>query len=254
MKTKTVKIGNATLYLGDCFKVLPKLDVEFDAVISDPPFAITDCSWDIKIPLDKFWEMIESITKTNANYVMFGCGKFTYELRNSKYKWHRYDLIWQKSKKVGFLNANLMPMRNHETILIFGRPGSRRETAYNPQKSLGGKAGVKTINHHSSVYRDTGEYVHVSDGTRHPGSVLTFPSEAGFHSTQKPLGLMEHLIKTYTNEGETVLDCFMGSASTGIACVKHNRRFIGIEQDKGYFDVAVKRIKEAYKELSNGRR
>ena len=155
-----------------------------------------------------------------------------------------------KSKKCGHLNANLMPMRNHEQILIFSRPGIRRETTYTPQKTPGGKSGIKTRNHRSSVYRDKGEYTHVSDGTQHPCSVLHFNSEKdkGLHPTLKPIALMEFLVRSYTNENDIVIDPFAGSGSTGVACVKHNRRFIGIEQDERYFEIAVERIKRAYAE------
>ncbi|MCL2710568.1 MAG: site-specific DNA-methyltransferase [Planctomycetaceae bacterium] len=242
MGTNQVNIGNATLYCGDCFSVLPKLDVEFDAVISDPPFGITDCEWDCSIPLDSFWAMVECQTKQSANFVLFGCGKFTVDLVNSKRKWYRYDLVWAKSKKCGFLNANLMPMRGHESILVFIRPGFFKAATYNPQKTPGGKAGIKIRNHRSSVYRDKGEYTHVSDGTMHPSSVLPFNSEFGQHPTQKPLALMEFLVRSYTNEKDIVIDPFMGSGTTGIACVKAGRTFIGIERNKKYFDIACERI------------
>jgi len=248
-KTDRVKIGNATLYLGDCFSVLPKLDEVCDAVISDPPFGITNCDWDNPIPLDSFWDMMECRTKLSANFVLFGCGKFTVDLVNSKRKWYRYDLVWAKTKRCGFLNANLMPMRGHEQILVFGRPGYFRGATYNPQKTPGGRASIKTTNHHSSVYQNKGEYTHVSDGTVHPCSVLQFNSEAGQHPTQKPVPLMEWLIRTYTNKGDTVLDPFMGSASTGVAAINTGRRFIGIERDERYFDIAYERIAKAYEEL-----
>ena len=114
MKMDRIKIGTATLYHDDCFSVLPKLDVESDAVISDPPFGSTDCDWDCAIPLDSFWAMVEGHTKQSANVVLFGCGKFTVDLVNSKRKWYRYDLVWQKSKKCGFLNANLIACQRIE--------------------------------------------------------------------------------------------------------------------------------------------
>jgi len=151
MRTDGVQIGNAMLYCGDCFGVMPKLDVRFDAVISDPPFGITDCDWDTPIPLGSFWDMVDGHTKQSANFVLFGCNKFAVDLVNSKRKWYRYDLVWQKSKKVGFLNANLMPMRNHESILVFNRPGFFKSATYNPQKTPGGRVGIKTRNHRSSV-------------------------------------------------------------------------------------------------------
>jgi site-specific DNA-methyltransferase (adenine-specific) len=248
MKIKQVTIGNATLYCGDCFSILPKLNVVADAIISDPPYGITKCKWDKKIPLDTFWDMIEPLTKPTANFVLFCCGKFTYKLYNSKPKWYRYDWVWLKSRKVGHQNANLMPMRNHESILVFGRPGFCKATTYNPQKTPGGKAGIKTSTHQSNIYDDDGEYVHISNGTLHPCSVLKFKSERGQHSTQKPLALMEFLVQSYSNKKDIVIDPFMGSGSTGVAAVKTGRKFIGIEQNKKYFDIAVKRIREAYGE------
>ena len=247
---KKVEIGNATLYCGDSFDILPMLDVVADAVISDPPFGITNCKWDKPIPLNTFWNMIEPRTKQSANYVLFGCGGFTTDLIISKRKWHRYDMIWVKSKKCGFLNANLMPMRNHESILVFGRPGYRKASTYRPQKTLGGRERITIRNHKSTVYKNKGEFTHVSDGLQHPSSVLYFQSEFGQHSTQKPIPLMEHLIKSYSNEGETVLDCFMGSGSTGVAAINTGRRFIGIERDEDIFNTAIERIRKANDELA----
>jgi len=243
------QIGNSMLFLGDCFDIVPKLGFELDAVISDPPFGITDCPWDKAPPLDKFWTMLDGRAKPSANFVLFGCGKFTVDLVNSKRRWYRYDLIWAKNNKVGFLNANLQPMRSHETILVFGRPGYQRGSVYNPQKALGGKkAGVTTRNHSSSVYRDRGEHTHVSDGTQHPCSLLYFDSEKDkrLHPTLKPIALMEHLVKSYSDEGDIVCDMFMGSGSTGVAAINAGRRFVGIEREQQYFDIAVRRIVEAH--------
>jgi site-specific DNA-methyltransferase (adenine-specific) len=127
-------IGNCTLYQGDCFDILPKLDVTADAIISDPPFGITSCDWDKAFSLARMWDLFDCKTKQTANFVLFGCGKFSVDLINSKYGWYRYDLIWAKNNKCGFLNANLMPMRNHESILVFGRPGIQKAATYNPQK------------------------------------------------------------------------------------------------------------------------
>jgi site-specific DNA-methyltransferase (adenine-specific) len=246
MTTSRVTIGSATLINDDCFNVLPKLNVKFDAVISDPPFGITDCAWDNPIPLDSFWNMVESHTKQSANFVLFGCGKFTVNLVNSKRKWYRYDLVWQKSKKVGFLWANKMPLRNHESILVFTRPGFFKKATYNPQKIPGGKVYIKTVNHSSNVYADKGEYTHISDGTLHPCSVLPFSNESGQHPTQKPLALMEFLVRSYTNEKDIVIDPFMGSGTTGVACAKSGRAFIGIDSNKQYFEIACERIRKVY--------
>ena len=240
---KIRSIGSCSLYCGDCFDILPKLEIEADEVISDPPFGITDCDWDVLLPLARFWETVERITKPTANFVLFGCGKFTVALINSKYRWYRYDLVWQKSKKCGFLNANLQPMRNHESILVFTRPGCFKAATYNPQKTPGGRIGIKRTKRRGGVYSVEGG-VHYADGTQHPCSVLPFKSDWGKHPTQKPLALLEWLVKSYTNEGDIVIDPFMGSGTTGVACAKHGRRFIGIEKDKAYFDTATKRIKE----------
>ena len=246
-------IGGCTLYHGDCFSILPKLDIAADAIISDPPYGITACEWDILPPLGRFWEMVERKTKPTANIVLFGCGRFAVDLINSKYVWYRYDLIWQKNNKVGFLNANKMPMRNHESILVFGRPGFCKEATYNPQKTPGGRAGIRRppadIKHKKScVYRDVPYTDSVSDGTLHPCSILSFKSDKnnnnGLHPTLKPLALMKWLIKTYTNEGDMVIDPFMGSGTTGVACAKLGHRFIGIEREETYYGTALKRIQE----------
>ena len=247
-KTDRVTIGNATLYLGDCFDVLSKLDMELDTVISDMPYGVTDCDWDKVPPLDKFWTMIEKRAKPSANVVLFGCGKFSHRLYNSNPKGYRYDMIWVKNRRVGFLNANLMPMRSHESILVFGQPSFRKEAVYNAQKTPGGRIGTKKRNHTSSVYDNRGEHVHYSDGSLHPGSALYFKSDMGSHPTQKPLALMEFLVRSYSNENDIVLDCFMGSGSTGVAAINTGRRFIGIEREPLYFDIACKRIGRAYDE------
>jgi len=247
---KKVVIGNAILYCGDSFDILPKLDVIADAVISDMPYGVTNCDWDQPIPLDTFWNMIEPRTKQSANVILFACSRFTFDLYNSNPKSYRYDLIWAKSKKCGYLNANLMPMRNHESILVFGRPGFQRASTYNPQKTVGGREGIIIRNHRSSIYKNNGEFVHTSDGMQHPSSVLYFPSEFGQHPTQKPTALMEHLIKSYSKGSDVILDPFMGSGSTGVAAINTWRRFIGIEQNAEYFDIAVERITKANDELA----
>ena len=246
MTTDSVRIGNATLYCGDCFSVLPTLDLESDAVISDPPFGITSCDWDVPIPLASFWNMVEDQTKLSANFVLFACGRFSVDLVNSKYRWYRYDLVWQKNRKVGFLNANLMPMRNHESILVFNRPGFCKGATYNPQKTPGGRKGVKrTKPNIHSVYSHKG-CISVSDGMMHPCSVLPFESDLGQHPTQKPVALMEFLVRSYTNEADVVIDPFMGSGTTGVASMNTGRQFIGIEQKREYFDVACQRIEQAH--------
>jgi site-specific DNA-methyltransferase (adenine-specific) len=197
------------------------------------------------------WELVDYKTKPTANFVMFGCGCFAIDLVNSKYRWYRYDLVWQKNNKVGFLNANKMPMRNHEQVLVFGRPGFQESATYNPVKTPGGRPFVKKTRVRQGGVYPASSYTSESDGSRHPCTVLAFDhdrykdEQRGFHPTQKPLALMEWLVKSYTNEGDLVIDPFMGSGTTGVACAKLNRRFLGIEQKTEYFETAVERIKNA---------
>jgi site-specific DNA-methyltransferase (adenine-specific) len=161
-------------------------------------------------------------------------------------------LVWVKNNKVGFLNTKKQPMRSHESILIFGQPGFKNKTTYIPQKKPGGrKAGTRTKNNSNSIYRLEGGYTSIMDGTLHPCSVLYFDNERGnnrqeYHPTQKPVALMEHLIRSYTNEGDIIIDPFCGSGSTALACIKRNRRFIGVEKEPKYFRMAVERIKSVW--------
>ena len=247
-----VIVGGCTLLRGDCFDVLPKLNgMECDAVITDTPMGITDCDWDIKPPLESMWDLLDAMTKPTANFILFGCNRFSFELVQSKMEWYRYDLIWQKNVVAGFLNVNLMPLRNFESIFVFGRPGMQKQTTYNPikvfdkrnvGKRLGGGLGET-----QAVYGRTERMVSYSDGWMHPRSILPFDSDnqgiEKLHAAQKPVALMEWLIRTYTNEGDTVLDPFMGSASTAIACMRTGRRFIGVESNEDFFNTAVERLR-----------
>jgi site-specific DNA-methyltransferase (adenine-specific) len=159
-------------------------------------------------------------------------------------------LIWSKNNKVGSLNANKMPLRNHESIMVFGRPEYRSEATYNPQKTPGGRPRrQEKRGSQNSVYQVKASIINESDGTMYPCSVLPFSHdrrspESALHPTQKPLALMEWLIKTYTNEGDLVIDPFMGSGTTGVACANTGRRFIGIEKEPDYWKAAVKRIEQ----------
>jgi site-specific DNA-methyltransferase (adenine-specific) len=250
-------IGDCRIINGDCFDVLKDLDITSDAVITDMPFGITSCDWDkAPPPPDKFWEMVEAKSKQTANYVLFGAGKFTVDLINSNRKAFRYDLIWSKNTKCGFLNANLQPLRSHESILIFNRPGEFKKATYNALRTPGGRIGMKSISRKTDgVYGAVKKYVSIGDGYQHPSSVLCFNSDRGnnqrkAHPTGKPVQLLEWLILTYTNPGDMVLDPFMGSATTALACIKHNRRFIGIEQSAEYYDMAVNRAKQCYDECA----
>ena len=214
------------LYLGDCFEIMPKLGVIADATITDTPYNCMDNDWDWGIPLDKFWEIVRTKTKQAANIILFGCGGFTIDLANSNRKWFRYKYAWLKSNLGNWQNAARQPLRAYEDVLVFGRPGFMKAATFNPIKTPSQKSPAKMIN---------------------PCDVVSFDidnDQQGIerHPTQKPLALMEHLVKTYTNEGDLVIDMFMGSGTTACACVKLNRRFIGIEQKQEYVDMAVERL------------
>jgi len=301
------------IYNDDCFNVFPKIkDKSIDLFILDLPYGQTACKWDSEIDLEKMWKAIKRIMKPSAVIVFFCTAKFGYTLIHSNPKWFRYDLVWEKSRKVGFLSANKMPLRKHELMYVFKKEGG----TYNPQKTEGKpynktntgnqfKAGAygdidratfregeqnRAINKgerhphsilqfaedHENIYifkkeggtynpqktegkpytharkgkancevydikRIKGEY----KGERHPTTILKFnnPSKS-LHRTQKPTDLLEWLIKSYSNEGDTIMDFTMGSGSTGIACMNTKRKFIGIELDKDIFTIAKERFRE----------
>ena len=245
-------IDGCTIYEGDCFDILPKLDIKASAVFTDMPYHQTSCAWDSKIDLARFWDMVEQKTVPNANFVLFSAGKFTVDLINSRREAYRYDLIWSKSTRCGFLNSALMPLRSHESILIFTRPGECKNATYNPQRTPSGRFGVRNVSRKSDgVYGFTNGYTSISDGFAHPSSVLHFASERGnnhseFHNTQKPLQLLQWLILSYTNRGDTVIDPFAGSATTAVACRMLGRKCIAIEKHPKYYEMAVERLKAPY--------
>lgn len=235
------------LLQGDCLDLMKEIpDKSIDMVLCDLPYGTTRNKWDIVIPFDPLWEHYNRIIKDNGAIVLFGSGLFSAELMESNKKMWRYNLIWEKTQPTGFLNANRMPLRNHEDILVF----YKQLPTYNPQKAQGHKRKVSTAKHksHCKKTENYGEHNLSSyDSTeRYPCSVIRYAKDiqtSALHPTQKPVALLGYLIKTYTNEGETVLDNCMGSGSTGVACVNTGREFIGIELDENYFRIAEKRIK-----------
>ena len=235
------------LYHGDCLEVMKNIEYgSVDLILCDLPYGITARNkWDVVIPFDKLWEQYNRIIKGNGAIVLFGSGMFTSSLMQSNPKMWRYNLIWHKTTPTGFLNANRMPLRAHEDIVVF----YKSLPTYNPKKTTGHERKVSKAEHkiNSKKTDDYGEHgLATYDSTeRYPTSVLTFSTDkqkAALHPTQKPIALLEWLIKTYTNEGEVVLDNCMGSGSTGVAALNTNRNFIGIELDEGYFKIAKKRI------------
>lgn len=233
------------IYQMDCLegmKLIP--DKSIDMILCDLPYGTTKCKWDEIIPFEPLWEQYERIIKNNGAIVLTGAQPFTSSLVSSNLKLFRYSLVWEKSKSSGFLNAKRMPLRAHEDILVF----YKKLPVYNPQMSIGSSydKGVRKKQDQEDLY---GEYkqTHVkSDGLRYPRSVIykkTAESEGvTYHKTQKPLALFEYLIKTYTNEGDTVLDNCMGSGTTAVACETLNRKWIGFETESDYIEIANKRL------------
>ena len=237
------------LILGDCLKVMQSFaDKSIDMILCDLPYGETARNkWDVCLPFDLLWKEYERIIKDDGAIILFANGMFTAELMTSNRKLWRYNLVWEKTQPTGFLNARRMPLRSHEDICVL----YKRLPTYNPQKTTGHERKVSSASSKRNCKKSTnyGEAGLVSyDSTeRYPRSVLKFPKDiqhSALHPTQKPVALLEWLIKSYTQEGETVLDNCMGSGSTGVACLNTCRNFIGIESDKEYFDAAARRIRQ----------
>ena len=240
------------LYQGDCLDIMNDLinsNVKFDAIITDPPYGTTACKWDTIIPLNEMWLRINKLIKVNGAIVLFGSEPFSSALRMSNIKNYRYDLIWEKNNAGNFQLAKKQFLKYHENISVF----YNKQPTYNPQgiiklekpviQSNKGKAGK--LGHLSSEKK---REVYSQEYTNYPKSILRFarPSKP-LHPTQKPVALLEYLIRTYTKEDELILDFTMGSGSTGVACMNTNRRFVGIELDEIYFKIASERIENTLK-------
>ena len=233
------------LMQGDCLELMKDIsDGSVDMVLTDPPYGTTACKWDTVIDLDLMWEQLSRIVKPSGVIVMTASQPFTTVLIASNIKNFKYDITWNKGNTTGFLNAKKMPLRKHEDIVVFSQMKNGNYT-YNPvmRKGKMRKKG-REVDSDVRVYGAYKSSVSIND-TYYPTSILdigTVYRVKNVHPTQKPVALMEYLIKTYTNEGETVLDFTMGSGTTGVACKNLNRSFIGIELDKEYFEIAKKRI------------
>jgi site-specific DNA-methyltransferase (adenine-specific) len=228
---------------GDCLELMKQIpDGSVDMILCDLPYGTTACKWDSVIPFEPLWEQYKRIAKPNAAIVLTAQTPFDKVLALSNLQMLRYEWIWEKEQGTGGMNANKMPLKKHENVLVF----YKNLPTYNPQFTAGKPYSMKRNKPStSSVYGKTGTsdgYISVNDGKRFPTSILKFAKETGLHPTQKPVALMEYLIRTYTNEGQTVLDNCMGSGTTGVACANTGRNFIGIEQDAKYFDIAKARI------------
>ncbi len=229
---------------GDCLEVMQDIpDKSIDAIIADLPYGTTACKWDTIIPFEPLWEQYKRIIKDNGAIVLFGNEPFSSILRLSNFEMYKYDWKWDKVRGSNFATVKIRPFNSFEDIMVF----YKKQPTYNPQMGEGKpytqKQGYVGEAKQTGLHRK--EVITVNNGERYPLSIIRFPKERGLHPTQKPVKLMEYLIKTYTNEGETVLDNTMGSGTTGVACVNTNRRFIGIEMDDKYFAIAEKRINDA---------
>jgi len=262
------------LFNDDCLKVLPTIpDKSIDLILTDPPYGTTACKWDSIIPFEPMWKELKRIIKDNSAIALFGSEPFSSNLRISNIKWFKYDWIWEKQKASNFMGAKYSPLKYHEIISVF----SNNTHKYYPQKykvleiqdvmnlnknqmkelfetknydRYGKVDKRKTINNPITNKEHIGNELkrirNADDGYRNPKSVLKINKDinTNIHPTQKPIALLEYLIKTYTNENDTVLDFTMGSGSTGVACKNLNRDFIGIELDQEYFKIAEQRIND----------
>ena len=239
-------MNECELYHGDCLEKMKDIpDGSVDMVLCDLPYGTTKNKWDSIIPLDKLWGQYERIIKDNGAIVLTAQTPFDKVLGVSNLKLLKYEWIWIKQQGTGFLNSKKMPLKATENILVF----YKKSPTYNAQMRTGFKPYTCKSGKGSSNYGEQIQVVTESKGERFPLNWIEFAYDKDkLHPTEKPVALLEYLIKTYSNENELVLDNTMGSGSTGVACINTNRRFIGIEKDKGYFDIATNRINEAINE------
>ena len=244
------------LYQGDCLDLMSGIpDKSVDMILADLPYGTTACSWDIIIPFEPLWGQYERIIKDNGAIALFGSEPFSTKLRMSNLDWYKYDWIWEKSNPSNIALANKQPLRYHEIISVF----YKKQVVYNKQMIPRESEAMRRAQKNNYVFKNAQseqtslKYIEVDSGKydanyKNPSSVLKFnslrPNSKEFvnHPTQKPVALLEYLIKTYTNEGDLVLDNVMGSGSTGVACKNLNRRFIGMELQEEYYKLAINRV------------
>jgi len=242
------RVSGSTFVNADCFDVFPFIeDKSIDAIIADLPYGTTACKWDSILPLDKLWQEYKRIIKPNGVIILFGTQPFTTTLISSNIKQFRYELIWDKIRSATGLNAKRMPLKTHENMLVF----YTEQPTYNPQLTEGKPFDKTKYNGQLELPNVTGGGVKISkknEGTRFPVSIHRYSQnwrrQEQIHPTQKPVELIEYLVKTYTNENDMVLDNTCGSGTLNLACLKLNRKSIGIEKEKQYYDVAVRRASE----------
>lgn len=243
------------IYNEDCLEGMKRIpDGSVDMILCDLPYGVTKNKWDTVIPFDKLWEQYRRIIKKNGAIILFSEGIFMAKLMMSNPNMWRYNLIWDKVLTSGFLNANRMPLRQHEQLCVF----YKKQPTYNPQKRTGAKSHSKGVKK-TCANNNYGEYSFVDNGDAHgnlkfPTSILryqkTHPSKS-IHPTEKPVSLCAELIRTYTNVGETVLDNCMGTGSTGVAAIRCGRQFIGFDTNTEYYEIAKRRIEQEVKSYGN---
>ena len=234
------------IYNEDCLEGMKRIpDKSIDMILADLPYGTTNCKWDTIIPLEPLWEQYERIIKDNGAVVLTASQPFSSALVMSNPKLFRYEWVWDKKNPTNFAMAKKQPLKYHETILVF----AKKQTEYYPIKWRGKpnhKQGLLKNDQQSEVYGKIKRTKDNLSGMKYPRSIIEISkhsSQGGLHPTQKPVALFEYLVKTYTNEGDVVLDNCMGSGTTAIACLNTNRNYIGFELDKNYFDIANERIK-----------
>ena len=234
------------IHQGDCLELMKDIpDKSIDMILCDLPYGTTQCKWDVIIPFDKLWEQYKRIIKDNGAIVLFGSEPFSSALRMSNIKNYKYDWIWEKEQGTGFARSKKQPLRKYEIISVFYKTqpfyNSQGEKLEKPRK-IKRKANSNNNSDSDSLAKAEDRVSVYTHTTKH--TLLRFNRERGLHPTQKPVALMEYMIKTYTNEGDLVLDNCTGSGTTGVACINKNRTFILIELDEKYFNIAKKRIEE----------
>lgn len=243
-----------TLYNGDCLEVMKDIpDKSIDLVLCDLPYGYIESKWDVQIPMEKLWEFYKKVLRDGGSVLLFGNEPFASYIRMSNVDWYKYDWYWHKNTFANFPQAPYMPLKNIETISVFSEgkiaPNAKLKMNYYPQGLLDCYKEIVDRPCAVSFRPNRKPQSFVQTQTGYPKQLLRFDKDTEkFHPTQKPVALLEYLIKTYTKEGYTVLDNCMGSGSTGVACVNLNRNFIGIELEEKYFKIAEERINNAKKE------
>lgn len=233
------------LLCGDCLELMKEIpDKSIDMILCDLPYGTTACKWDTIIPFEPLWEQYNRIIKDNGAILLFGSEPFSTLLRYSNLKMFKYDWIWEKEQGANFMLCKYQPYKVHEIISVF----SKKKHLYIPQMTIG-KPYISGKGTSGDITNNVTKTQTKNKGTRYPRSIQRFNTDKGkgsLHPTQKPVDLLEYLIKTYSNEGDTVLDNCMGSGSTGVAAMNTGRKFIGIEMDGKYFEIAKQRIEAAF--------